>query len=59
MSDKFPVQNGQKQIEALPLWFFNCALCHEYGPRKPGEDETERTTSTSGLRNLCLLIGWA
>jgi hypothetical protein len=57
MSDKFPIQNGQKQIEALPLWFFNFALCREEGPRKPGGDETEWTTSTSGLHNLCSFIG--
>jgi len=51
------MQNGQKQLKALPLWFFKFALRHE-GPRKPGGDETEWTT-TSGLRNLCSFFGWA
>jgi len=50
----------RKKIEALPLWFFSCALvCHKEGPRKPGGEETEWTTSASGLRNLCSFIGWA
>ena len=51
LSVKFPIQNGQKQIEALPPLFFNFALCRDEGPRKPGGDETEWTTPISGLRN--------
>jgi hypothetical protein len=51
LSDKFPVQNGLKQEEALSPLLFNFAF--EYAIRKfkrePGRTETEWNTSDVGL----------
>jgi hypothetical protein len=50
-SDKFPIQNGLKQGEALsPFAFQLCfGIRHQEGPREPGRAEIERDTSAFGL----------
>jgi hypothetical protein len=43
VSDKFTVENGLKQEDALSPLLFNFAfeICHHEGPREPGGTDSE------------------
>jgi hypothetical protein len=53
LSDKFTVQNGLKQGDALSQLLFNFGVCHQEGPREPGRTDVEWDTSAFGLCRCC------